>query len=133
MCSIRDCGRYCASTITSKMPELTQFDNGKSIMRYLPAKGTAGFVRFAVSAPSREPSPPARMTARVFIYCPSLREVRDYLRYERLEFHPLASYTIRNISGPSWATRNPAPYLPFASFASAIDRETISRHDAAHR
>src|SRR5574341_383732 len=58
------------------MPELTQFDNGKSIIRYLPAKGTAGFVRFAVSTPKREPSPPARITARVFI---------DYLTFAKSE------------------------------------------------
>ena len=31
---------------TSKIPEFTQFDSGKSIMRYLPAKGTAGLARF---------------------------------------------------------------------------------------
>src|SRR5215216_815783 len=82
MCSISDCGRYCASTIRSRMPELTQFDNGKSMIRYFPAKGTAGFVRFAVSAPSLDPSPPARITARVFIVTLILREGQDYLDYE---------------------------------------------------
>ena len=71
------------------MPELTQLDNAKSIMRYLPAKGTAGLVRFAVSAPNRDPSPPARITARVFIVTFILREVQDYLDYEPGQEFPL--------------------------------------------
>src|SRR4030095_11653914 len=74
ICSIRDWGRYCASTIRSKMPEFTQFDNGKSMMRYLPANGTAGLARFCVSTPSLEPSPPARIIARVFM----VSSVLDY-------------------------------------------------------
>jgi hypothetical protein len=31
------------------MPELMQFDKGISMIRYLPAKPTAGFARFNVS------------------------------------------------------------------------------------
>src|SRR5262252_7403222 len=64
MCSLSECGRYCVRIMTSEIPELTQFESVKSMMRYLPAKGTAGFARFSVRTPSREPSPPARMTAR---------------------------------------------------------------------
>src|SRR5512134_592616 len=64
MCSLSEWGRYCVSIMTSEIPEFTQFDRVKSMMRYLPAKGTAGFARFSVRTPSREPSPPARMTAR---------------------------------------------------------------------
>ena len=45
------------------MPELTQFERVKSMMRYLPAKGTAGLARCAESTHSRSPWPPARMTA----------------------------------------------------------------------
>src|SRR3990170_4393524 len=65
-----ECGRYCVRIITSKMPELTQLERVKSMMRYLPANGTAGLASLAVSTPSREPSPPARITARVFISPP---------------------------------------------------------------
>src|SRR5438105_15663682 len=48
------------------MPELTQFDSVKSMMRYFPAKGTAGLARWADSTLSRSPCPPARMTAATF-------------------------------------------------------------------
>src|SRR5579862_9687513 len=64
MCSFKECGRYCVRIMTSEIPELTQFDSVKSMMRYFPANGTAGFARFSVRTPSRDPSPPARMTAR---------------------------------------------------------------------
>src|SRR5215470_10940016 len=64
MCSFRECGRYCVRIITSEIPELTQLESVKSMIRYLPAKGTAGLARFSVRTPSRDPSPPARMTAR---------------------------------------------------------------------
>src|SRR5665647_429152 len=37
--------------------------NGKSIMRYLLPKGTAGFAMYFVSTPSRAPCPPARIIA----------------------------------------------------------------------
>lgn len=64
MCSINEWGLYWARINISKMSEFTQFDNVKSMMRYFPAKGTAGLVRFAVNTPRRDPSPPARITAR---------------------------------------------------------------------
>ena len=35
---------------TVSIPEFTQFESGKSMMRYLPPKGTAGFASFWVSA-----------------------------------------------------------------------------------
>ena len=38
-----------------KRQEFTQLDNGKSIIRYLPPNGTAGFASFLVSTPRREP------------------------------------------------------------------------------
>src|SRR5215471_8505766 len=63
MCSFKECGRYCVRIMMSLMPELTQLERVKSMMRYLPAKGTA---RLSVRTPSREPSPPARITARIF-------------------------------------------------------------------
>src|SRR6266540_4606151 len=67
MCSFREWGRYCVRIMTSKTPELTQLESVKSMIRYLPAKGTAGLARLSVNTPRREPSPPARMTARVLI------------------------------------------------------------------
>src|SRR5215831_5977999 len=67
MCSFREWGRYCVRIMTSEIPEFTQFESVKSMIRYLPANGTAGFARFSVSTPSREPSPPARITARALI------------------------------------------------------------------
>src|SRR6267143_4218926 len=45
------------------MPELTQFERVKSMMRYLPANGTAGLARCAESTLSLSPWPPARMIA----------------------------------------------------------------------
>src|SRR5699024_5009334 len=47
------------------MRELTQLDSGKSTMRYLPPKDTAGFAVFCVSAYKREPRPPARIIATI--------------------------------------------------------------------
>src|SRR6266508_2041927 len=67
MCSFKEWGRYCVRIMTSKTPELTQLESVKSMIRYLPAKGTAGLARLSVNTPRREPSPPARMTARVLI------------------------------------------------------------------
>src|SRR5229473_125563 len=67
MCSLSECGRYWVNSMMSNSPELTQFDSTKSMMRYLPANGTAGLARLAVSTPRREPSPPARIAARVFM------------------------------------------------------------------
>src|ERR1700693_1676567 len=66
MCSISEWGRYWVRIMTSRMAELTQLESVKSMIRYLPAKGTAGLARLSVNTPNREPSPPARMTARVF-------------------------------------------------------------------
>src|SRR5262245_37767792 len=125
MCSIRDWGRYCASTIKSKMPEFTQFDNGKSMMRYLPAKGTAGLARLAVSTPRREPSPPARMTALILIVHLNLRGVRCYLPYDKARlFHSLALYMTPDISVQNWPTRNPAPCL-LAGVSSSVSDPDI--------
>src|SRR5678815_4045075 len=67
MCSFKEGGRYCVRSITLAIPEFAQLESVKSMMRYLPAKGTAGLARLWVRTPSREPSPPARMTARVFM------------------------------------------------------------------
>src|SRR3954452_24583527 len=47
------------------MSELTQLDSVKSMIRYLPPKGTAGFARSWERIERRSPSPPARITAIV--------------------------------------------------------------------
>src|SRR5918994_1237184 len=65
MWSLSDRGLYWVSTTTSVMSELTQFDRVKSMIRYLPPKGTAGLARFWDRIESRSPSPPARITAIV--------------------------------------------------------------------
>src|SRR5438093_9421673 len=94
----------------SKMPEFTQFDNGKSMMRYLPAKGTAGFARFAVSTPSREPSPPARITARIFMVYLNLREGQHYLwNAEERHFQRSIFCIVQDTSLQNSTRRNPAP------------------------
>src|SRR5215510_4775382 len=60
---LSECGRYWVRMATSKMPELTQFESGKSMMRNLPANGTEGLARFSESTLRRAPSPPARIIA----------------------------------------------------------------------
>jgi hypothetical protein len=47
------------------MPELRQFEIGMSTSRYLPAIGTAGFERFAVSGNYIFPAPPPNFTERI--------------------------------------------------------------------
>ena len=56
---------YCIAIPTVSISELTQLDSGKSTMRYLPPKDTAGFAVFCVSAYKREPRPPARIIATI--------------------------------------------------------------------
>src|SRR5664280_1017084 len=64
MWSMSERGLYCVSTRTLSTSELTQLDRLKSMRRYLPPNGTAGFERIADRADSRSPAPPARTTAR---------------------------------------------------------------------
>ena len=63
MCWWSEVGRYWVSTPMSSMPEFTQFESVKSMMRYLPPKGTAGLARRSDSRHRRLPIPPARMKA----------------------------------------------------------------------
>ena len=65
MWSFSESGAYCVRTMTFVMPELTQFESVKSMMRYLPPKGTAGLARTPERSDRRSPSPPARTTANV--------------------------------------------------------------------
>ena len=51
------------------MSELTQLQSVKSMIRYLPAKGTAGLARMPERSDRRSPSPPARTTANVLLTC----------------------------------------------------------------
>ena len=48
-----------------RMPELTQLDSEKSMIRYLPPNGVAGFARLSVNCISRCPRPPAITMATV--------------------------------------------------------------------
>jgi len=63
MWSFSDRGLYWVSTTTSSTPEFTQLDRVKSMIRYLPPNGTAGFARMEDRIDRRSPSPPARITA----------------------------------------------------------------------
>ncbi|MNN67860.1 hypothetical protein D3C81_1835200 [compost metagenome] len=65
MWRIRLWALYWVATPILRMPELTQLDRVKSMMRNLPAKGTAGLVRNSVSWWRRLPRPPARIMAKV--------------------------------------------------------------------
>src|SRR3954454_24437954 len=65
MWSLSERGLYCVRTTTLSISELTQFDSVKSMIRYLPPKGTAGLARTDERIGRRSPSPPARMTAIV--------------------------------------------------------------------
>jgi hypothetical protein len=61
---IRLCALYWVATPMRRMPELTQLDSVKSMMRNLPAKGTAGLERQSVSCFRRLPRPPASTSAK---------------------------------------------------------------------
>ncbi len=45
MWSIRERGLYWVRTRTRSIPEFTQLERAKSMIRYLPPKGTAGLAR----------------------------------------------------------------------------------------
>src|SRR5438105_1345364 len=59
-CRVSERDLYCTSTKTRRSPLLMQFESVKSMMRYEPPNGTAGFARCSVSGESRSPRPPAR-------------------------------------------------------------------------
>ncbi len=63
-CRIRLCALYWVATPMRRMPEFTQFDSAKSMMRNLPPNGTAGLARQSVRWPRRAPRPPASTMAR---------------------------------------------------------------------
>ena len=58
MWSFSERGLYCVRTRTLSIPELTQFESVKSMIRYLPANGTAGLARTR-----REDRQPLTLTA----------------------------------------------------------------------
>src|SRR4051794_8731743 len=64
MWSLSERGLYWVRTTTSFISLLTQLDSVKSMIRYLPANGTAGLARSAERMESLSPSPPASTTAR---------------------------------------------------------------------
>src|SRR5512135_711807 len=70
ICSIRECGRNWVSTTIRYSSELTALERGKSMIRYLPPKGTAGLARFSPRILNRLPAPPARIRVNTFIRPP---------------------------------------------------------------
>ena len=62
-CRNRLCALYWVRTPIRRMPELTQFDIAKSMMRNLPPKNTAGLARRSVNCCKRLPRPPASTSA----------------------------------------------------------------------
>src|SRR3972149_3407349 len=64
ICADRERGVYWVRMATLKMPELTQLERTKSIIRYRPAKGTAGLALSAERIESLSPAPPARTIAK---------------------------------------------------------------------
>ena len=64
-CRLRLCDLYCVQMPMRRIPEFTQFDNAKSMIRNLPPNGSDGFARQLVSSARRLPLPPARMSASV--------------------------------------------------------------------
>ena len=65
MWSLSERGLYWVSTTTFVMSEFEQLESVKSMIRYLPPNGTAGFARSEDRIERRSPSPPARITAIV--------------------------------------------------------------------
>ncbi len=63
MCLLSDAELNCVNTYMRLMFELIQLLMGISTRRYLPAIGTAGFERLAVSGYKRVPAPPPNITA----------------------------------------------------------------------
>src|SRR5262245_8015504 len=82
---LSECGRYCVRMAASKIPELTQLESGKSMIRNLPAKGTEGLARFSERTLRRVPSPPAIIMATI--------RTRNLQHMQRLRQEPV-HYTI---------------------------------------
>src|SRR5947209_6848931 len=82
MCWLSECGRYCVSTATLYMPELTQLESVKSMMRYLAANGTAGLERSSLKTDKRVPAPPAMIMARTWGMTVTLKEAGDWEAYK---------------------------------------------------
>ena len=72
MCRSRLIALYWVKTNSFRSPLLIQLDSAKSTIRYPPANGTAGFARSRVNGSSREPLPPASMTAITLFKSPLL-------------------------------------------------------------
>jgi hypothetical protein len=64
MCLSSECDLYCVNTAICRISAFAKFDKTKSIKRYVPPNGTAGFALSIVNGISRFPSPPASTIAR---------------------------------------------------------------------
>src|SRR6478672_10590595 len=79
---------YCVNWSKRRNSLFRQFESVKSMMRYRPPKGTAGFARSRVSGSSRVPLPPARMTANTFFMMDSARAtIREWRRLRWSDFN----------------------------------------------
>src|SRR5208337_2216618 len=79
-CFCRECDLYWVKIKMRRRPECRQLLSVKSMMRYLPPKGTAGLARSAVSGCNREPTPPAKRTVNVFSRLPIVFVLRRTIR-----------------------------------------------------
>ncbi len=69
-----------------RIAELMQLDIGMSTRRYLPASGTAGLARSAVSGNSRVPAPPPMMTLSTLLLLAVLLCTEDIAQSTRRRF-----------------------------------------------
>ena len=67
MCSFNDNGKYWVKIPISYIPEFEQLLNTKSIILNFPAKGTLGLALPSDKMSRRDPRPPAKIIAKVFI------------------------------------------------------------------
>ena len=88
MCRSRLIALYWVSSKILRIPLLRQFESEKSIMRYAPPKGTAGFARSRVSGSKREPLPPASTTANTsFMFGIPLQMIDGAILQEVIDVH----------------------------------------------
>src|SRR5262249_4975740 len=76
------------------MPVLTQFESGKSTIRYLPANGTAASDRSAVRTLSALLSPPAKINASVRSIVVSIRQGDKETRRNRTRLSPCLAFPL---------------------------------------
>src|SRR3990170_7217248 len=118
MCRASEWLLYWVGTTVLRYPAFGKLESGKSISRYEPPKGTAGFARSFVSGSRRLPSPPARMTTRMRgsvaispegIAASPWRVRADSRRHEQVFTDPQAAGTARGGAPQALPTTSPQP------------------------